>query len=163
MKTCPYCATVLKYSLCSFCGYQGEGNENGNRSTKCVIRNFFSLDQAIQKLEVLEKNHTYDLMYGLKLVRAERSQAFNILSSTNNLLKKVDDTNKVEFQKIRDEAGKQYEYWTKKAWVLENILTDRLGYFPERIEEEMLQRVKELSQKVTTKQMGFGKSKKVSK
>lgn len=153
MKTCPYCSTNLRYSVCDFCGYVGEGNENGERSNKYKIRNFFSLQRAIQPLAELEKCHTHDLLYGLKLVRAERVAAYDVLKSVNALGKHFvgDD----EYKKTRAEAGENYEFWTKRAWILENILMDRLGYFPERIEDSTIDEVNELSKKVSSKQMGF--------
>lgn len=158
MKTCPYCSTVLKYSVCDFCGYQGEGNENGERSKKHKIVNFFTLEKAIQPLKELEKCHTHDLLYGLKLIRAERSSSFDILKSVNNLAKHL--AGDPEFKKTKAEAGEFYEFWTKKAWIIENILTDRLGYFPERVEDEMLDRIQVASMKVATKTMGFNGGKK---
>lgn len=159
MKTCPYCATILKYSVCGFCGYQGEGNENGIRSNQSKIRNFFGLERAIQPLAILKKCHTHDLLFGLKLLREERSASYKVLKSVNDLRVHLGDD--PEFKKTKAEAGEAYEYWTKKAWVVENILMDRLGYFPERIVDEMLEQTRELSKRVATKTMGFSKQKKI--
>lgn len=43
-----------------------------------------------------------------------------------------------DFKEVETETGRNYMYYTKKAFVVENIIRTRLGYVPERITENYL-------------------------
>ncbi|MBT2655394.1 hypothetical protein J7E81_09105 [Bacillus sp. ISL-18] len=45
-----------------------------------------------------------------------------------------------EYIEVEKETGRDYMYYTKKAFVVENIIRTRLGYVPERITESYLVR-----------------------
>lgn len=50
------------------------------------------------------------------------------------LLQLLNKASKTEstLQATADETGGEYEYYTRKAWVIENILLERQGFFPEK-------------------------------
>ncbi|QIZ09322.1 hypothetical protein HFZ78_23625 [Priestia megaterium] len=43
-----------------------------------------------------------------------------------------------DFKEAEKESGRDYLYFTKKAFVVENIIRTRLGYVPDRITESYL-------------------------
>lgn len=43
-----------------------------------------------------------------------------------------------KFQDPAKEAGQLYKQWTKRMWVVERIIADRLGYAPQRIDDPFL-------------------------
>ncbi|WP_256861700.1 hypothetical protein [Bacillus cereus] len=51
-----------------------------------------------------------------------------------NNASKVDD----EFKDLTQDQAKDYEYWTRRKFVIENILLERQGYFPEKITNKVL-------------------------
>ncbi|MEH7460108.1 hypothetical protein V7183_23780 [Bacillus sp. JJ1127] len=58
--------------------------------------------------------------YGLRL--------FNKASEVDN-----------DYQELAKNQGKDYEYWTRRKFVIENILLERQGYFPEKITDKVLE------------------------
>jgi hypothetical protein len=108
--------------------------ENGER------RNIYFRDFAF--LEWIERNtaelmmlHTVELLLLLREVRKARSDHFGTLHIFN----------KVESQEVKEEIreaksyqGGQYEYLTRKLWVIENIIRERIGYVPERMSQPFL-------------------------
>ncbi|MDA1872018.1 hypothetical protein SAMN04487918_12318 [Bacillus sp. bc15] len=51
-----------------------------------------------------------------------------------NNASEVDD----EFKDLTQDQAKDYEYWTRRKFVIENILLERQGYFPEKITNKVL-------------------------
>lgn len=51
-----------------------------------------------------------------------------------NNASEVDD----EFKDLTQDQAKDYEYWTRRKFVIENILLKRQGYFPEKITNKVL-------------------------
>ncbi|HHK5548789.1 TPA: hypothetical protein ACQUHN_005339 [Bacillus thuringiensis] len=43
-----------------------------------------------------------------------------------------------EFKDLTQDQAKDYEYWTRRKFVIENILLERQGYFPEKITNKVL-------------------------
>ncbi|WP_160037235.1 hypothetical protein [Paenibacillus sp. An7] len=52
-----------------------------------------------------------------------------------------------KFKSGQDEGAKNYRYWTRKAWIIENILRDRAGYYPIKITDNMLNSIIEQMEK----------------
>ncbi|PEA62962.1 hypothetical protein CON74_00110 [Bacillus thuringiensis] len=164
---CPYCATpiqVVKNSvvqeICKFCGghmrEQQTGVlqfcENGERFEFTKMQKHIFLEHINQSVEELKKYHTYDLYLLLKEVREARSQAYYGLQ----LLNKASKTERT-LQVTANETGGEYEYYTRKAWVIENILLERQGFFPEKITARVLQYMEEQIQKSKKKTMKISK------
>ncbi|QQZ64542.1 hypothetical protein JI735_34470 (plasmid) [Paenibacillus sonchi] len=82
------------------------------------------------------EKESYYLIVLLRLVRDERKSAFNLLRIINK-----GDAAQPEIAALQagqSEGAKNYKYWTRKAWIIENILRDRAGYYPAKITEGLL-------------------------
>jgi hypothetical protein len=51
---------------------------------------------------------------------------------------RADDLGSNDFKEAEKESGREYMYFTKKAFVVENIISSRIGYVPARITENDL-------------------------
>ncbi|MED5052579.1 hypothetical protein P9850_12200 [Anoxybacillus rupiensis] len=169
MITCPYCASELKAEqenvYCSFCDIVlgpdsewGMWAEDGTRVPGKKIKGFITADHAEKSVKELVSYHTYDLLVCLRLAREERTKAYDLLKTFNKAL----DQGGVEFAEDAAAQGKVYEYWTKRCWVLENILMDRMGYFPERITDDILLKMEAHSLRAQQRKMKISRERKVA-
>lgn len=80
---------------CSYC--QTENYQNVHKCTFCnapltvnrpIQKSFLAVDHAQKPFQELIEYHTYDLLVLLRLVRAERSTAYDMMISIQRLLKK---------------------------------------------------------------------------
>ncbi|CAM4307587.1 hypothetical protein P4H94_23480 [Paenibacillus macerans] len=83
------------------------------------------LAAAKQSTSELLKKDSYFLTVLLQLVRQERKLTYNLLRVINK-----GAALQPGFEEGQREVGKTYQYWTRKAWIIENILRDRVGYYP---------------------------------
>jgi len=72
----------------------------------------------------------------------------NVMDSTNLLIEKeqVQEILSAYFKKKQEaekETGRDYMYYTKKAFVVENLIRSRLGFVPEKVTENYLVRYME--------------------
>ena len=140
MKTCPYCGVALEYDenhyFCTFCQMtvaSADVQSNGRRKP-LLADPFVCADYAeLSTPELMEKS-TYFLMILLRQVRQERKDKYNYV----RLFNKVIDAGRNEYLEVAQESGKTYEWWTRKAWVIENILRDRMATFPVRVTDYYL-------------------------
>lgn len=157
MQTCAYCGSgvepVGNGLYCSFCDmevYQDDVQENGMR--RPVLAEDTVLLSAAERStqEIMEKD-SYYLTLLLRLVRNERKRTYNLLRVVN----KGAALQPEKFKAGQDEGGKNYRYWTRKAWIIENILRDRSGYYPAKITDNMLNSIIEQVQQSNQKPMTF--------
>jgi hypothetical protein len=120
------------------------------------MKQFISVADAEKSVKELVNYHTYDLLVCLRLAREERTKAYDLLKTFNKAI----DQGGAEFVESAAEQGKIYEYWTKRCWVLENILMDRMGYFPERITDDMLLKMQERCLRAQQKRMTISRERK---
>ncbi|WP_253206789.1 hypothetical protein [Bacillus toyonensis] len=164
---CPYCATPIQVDkngvvqeICEFCGGHMREQQtgvlqlcqNGERFEFRKLQQQLFLEHIEQSVEELKQYHTYDLYLLLKEVREARSQTYYGLQ----LLNKASKTEST-LQATADETGGEYEYYTRKAWVIENILLERQGFFPEKITARVLQYMWEQIKKSKKKPMKISK------
>lgn len=166
-KTCPYCSTEMKEEhqgyTCSFCNFYDFDvtTQAGQRSRIKQMKSIITLDHAYQPIINLFEYHTYDILLLLRLVRQERSKTYSLLTTFNKVMKEEPEEAE-NFKESAEEQGANYDEITRRAWILENILIDRMGYFPERINDEMLLKVREQSLKAQQKVMKISKVQKVA-
>ncbi|MEW4226385.1 hypothetical protein [Rossellomorea marisflavi] len=141
--TCPYCGSILvvrerKY-FCGFCDMiLGEHQIQHNHERISVRIRDFVLDSYMEKsTPELMRLSTFELLSLLKTIRAERTDIYRYLNVFYRVRIKEDIE---EFREKEEEAGQEYEGITRKMFVIENILRQRLGYVPHRISREYLEK-----------------------
>lgn len=153
--TCPYCGVELKSEngayYCCFCEMSittEDAQENGQRKQIPFLLSNVTISDAEENTIQLMQRSTNDLIVMLRLVRQKRANFYNYLRVLNKA-----NEEKRDFQEHAAISGKDYEYWTRKAWVLENILRDRTGVFPEKITDDYLLSLYMRADKINGKSM----------
>jgi hypothetical protein len=90
----------------------------------------YQIDMTTPEIMTLS---TFELLNLLKLIRKERHDVYHYMYVFRRAGEESDD-----FKEAEKESGLEYLYFTKKAFVVENIIRTRLGYVPERITESYL-------------------------
>ncbi|MED0952740.1 hypothetical protein P4T70_32490 [Bacillus mobilis] len=169
---CPFCGSEAKFNKngilavaeCEFCGaaltdpdtgYPKLWNEGEGRYNFHNIKANMFLELAEQSVQILRTYHTYDLYLLLKEVRNERASMYHGLHIFNKASDQEDG-----FKEVADVQGKDYEYWTRRMFVIENILRERQGWFPERIDAKFLSGVEDKIRKCLKKNMVIRKERK---
>ncbi|MCP1181177.1 hypothetical protein NKS28_27590 [Bacillus sp. 1663tsa1] len=156
LKYCAYCGekiltkpeqdlTKLK---CTYCDaklydtknrvlkiYDGNSRFKFNNLQKTV-----SLDDAKGSVEILKSYNIFDLYLLLKEVREARSghyTTFNIFKEASKCSKATKEDAK-QFYKLSQTERQAYVYWTRRQCIIENILIEKQGFFPEAITQELL-------------------------
>lgn len=138
MKTCPYCGSGVeaeegKY-YCGFCDMKGMlPTEDGERRSRYQVKQLLSMEDLNKSTPELMTYHTADILQLLKIAREERRAFFKQVSVFKKAGQETD-----QFRDLEKQTGDEYEGLTRKAFVLENILKDRIGYIPERVTDQLL-------------------------
>jgi hypothetical protein len=131
--------------ICSYCG-----TENDKEANLCVfcraslhkkrpqLQPHVYLEQCELPFDDLVNFHTYDLLVLLRLVRGERSKAYDLMRS----VQKAPDGVLVSSDTLAF-AEQEYRLYTKRMRVIEGILIDRMGYKPKRVDDKLLARLEE--------------------
>lgn len=173
MCTCSYCGSRLtvidNHADCAFCGIRlgptskyGMYGTNGMRKQRFTEKIIINSETAKLSLTELEKLHVIDLIKVLKEARNQRSQIFNLMRIFNkagDLKHEQED----EYRNLANETGGDYEYWTRRCWMIENLLIDRIGYYPERINNEFMSSLELRNRKSLAKNMTISKNRKYNK
>lgn len=127
---CRYCKTENEEQKirCTFCGADLTAP---NRPT---VREFVDVTDVITT-DLNEKMtyHTYDLLEMLKIARTERSEAYNMLRIV------LKSSNEVEVDEdLKNSVEDQYRTFTAHVNVIQEILVDRIGYYPKRVDDKLL-------------------------
>ncbi|WP_191567335.1 hypothetical protein [Metabacillus idriensis] len=141
-KTCPYCGSDIKKMnefqyYCGFCDMRVKSNRvmQNNERLEVRVREFVADHYIDKNTSELMSFSTYELLYLLKFIRKERRDMFHNIKIFHRAVKQ-EDTN--QFEEIEKETGRNYIYLSKKMFVVENIIRERLGYVPVRITETYL-------------------------
>lgn len=130
---CPYCQTEQEQKkICSFC----EANLEQNRPQ---MKQDLSQEEAYQNQPILATYHTYDLMLFLSYIRAERSSAYKTMQ---NVRKAPDEAKNSHYNELNEYGQELYRELTARMRVIENILRDRMGYKPSRVDQKLLEALK---------------------
>lgn len=148
MITCAYCATELSSRYCPFCEMELKDyqiSKNGNRMSSTL--NFIPAEVEIFKdTKTLMKKETIELLFLLRYARKHRSDVYNLRINVHRASKQGNDMQEYDTSSYND-----YEEATRKVWVIENIIKDRMGYYPKQVTENFLslylQRIEESQKK----------------
>ncbi|GED04213.1 hypothetical protein [Bacillus atrophaeus] len=137
MKTCPYCGSPVakeneaNYYECDFCIIKiKDAEENGSRKT-VSFRETADEEDLFKTTPELMTFHTFELLCLLKLIRQKRSTKYN------ELYRKA-KADEITGNTASEESRVDYQFFTKKMNVVENLLLQRLGYIPDSLYDSFL-------------------------
>ncbi|PLT29804.1 hypothetical protein [Peribacillus deserti] len=132
MKTCPYCGSEINQPLapyyCSFCemGITEEDiQEKGKRKdflpeVQPTLQDLSKNTQELIRLSLIE------LVLLLKLARKERANLYKQRYIFIQAIKQGAE----EYREGEQYTFIEYEKMTRKCFVLENLIRERMGYYP---------------------------------
>lgn len=129
MMKCQYCKTenAEHQTHCTFCAAD-------LLSARPTIREI-DITDVLKTLQEKRQYHTFNLIEMLQIARKERSDAYNMLRIV------LKAGNEVEVDKeLKNSVEEQYRLFTAHVNVLQELLIDRIGYYPKRIDEKLLER-----------------------
>ncbi|PEM69364.1 hypothetical protein [Bacillus pseudomycoides] len=166
MKHCAYCGEkiivneyVLPDSLvCSYCGGNLIDERTGalkvNDGEKRFDFNEFrfniSVEDAKQSVEILKSYNVFQLYVLLKDVREAKREAYMGLDIFKKVIRVdgITPEQRKEFKELINPQREEYVFWNRRQCILENILIEKQGYFPETITEDSLYNLhKDIQQK----------------
>ena len=138
MKTCGYCGTNLQEHYCSFCELTLDEKHvlDAHKRVNHVIES--TPDGAAIFLSTAEllTFETIELLFLLKYARSYRSEVYHLRVIS---YKAEGNENDQALEKIQHQSYEEYEKATRKVWIIENILKDRIGYYPVKVTDDFLQ------------------------
>src|SRR5699024_5483261 len=138
---CTYCKVKQENKkICSFC----EADLTQERPKK---KQTLSQEEAYQTQPELSKYHTYDLLLLLSYLREQRSTAYKTMQSVRKAPNEV-NTSRNDYDELNEYAQELYREATARKNSIDQILIDRMGYYPKRIDNKLLNI---LEQKLSTK------------
>src|SRR5699024_4507632 len=128
---CTYCKVKQENKkICSFC----EADLTQERPKK---KQTLSQEEAYQTQPELSKYHTYDLLLLLSYLREQSSNAYKtmkrIKKEPNNVKKSSND-----YDELNEYVQEFYSKATARKNIIEQILIDRMGYYPKRVDNKLL-------------------------
>ncbi|SMQ86877.1 hypothetical protein SAMN05444673_6947 [Bacillus sp. OV166] len=141
MKTCPYCGSKIEkinheYYYCDFCCMQLDARIVKENHERLDVRfRDFAFASYIDKTtpEIMTLS-TFELLYLLKMIRKERNDMYHHM----HVFRRASEAGSNNYKEAEKDSGRDYLYFTKKTFVVENIIRTRLGYVPQRISESYL-------------------------
>ena len=136
MQTCAYCGSKVEINkYCSFCCMQLSDRyilKDGKRLSSSI--DHFPEKQGIFKNtpELLELE-TIELLCLLRHAREYRAEVYKLRLLGHQAEEQGGDMDEIKVQSYSD-----YEEATRKVWVIENIIKDRIGYYPKKVTENFL-------------------------
>jgi len=177
-KTCAYCGTEVTFKTsgegfdmktaasCDFCkmdlNIETEIFENGNRNLRSVPP-VVDLSQIHESTKDLMKLSVYELLSLLKEVNRERTDMYANLTQAKKWKEETSSDDPVTLETLNttiETVVEEYEYFSRKKWVIENILISRINHIPARITDKFLHEYWEKTLKTNQrlKPMGFKKA-----
>src|SRR5699024_5721629 len=128
---CTYCKVKQENKkICSFC----EAVLTQERPKK---KQSLSQEEAYQTQPELSKYHTYDLLLLLSYLREQRSTAYKTMPSVRTSPNEV-KTSRNDYDELNEYGQEFYREATARNNIIEQILTDRMVYYPKRVDNKLL-------------------------
>ncbi|MEK5109797.1 hypothetical protein MHI57_24335 [Cytobacillus sp. FSL K6-0129] len=135
MITCVYCATELSSKYCPFCEMELKEyqiSKNGNRMSN-TIDSIPAEVEIFKDTKTLMEKETIELLFLLRYARKHRSDVYNLRINVHRATNQGNDMQEYDTSSYND-----YEEATRKVWVIENIIKERIGYFPSKVTEKFI-------------------------
>lgn len=135
---------------------------NGNR--KKVVPSFIPGRSTLKKpTKELLGCSTVELVYLLRMARKERSEAYSLRFSIVKGIEQSGDNK--EFKELVKDGEQQlyedYEYWSRKCFVLENIIRERTAFYPASITDQYISKLLYHAERSEKKPMQLSAGRKV--
>lgn len=162
MKTCAYCGSQIQDKYCSFCKMELTDKyilEDGKRLNNAI--DFLPERQGIFKnTPELLQLETIELLCLLREARQYRSEVYKLRILTHRGKKQAIEEGKdlESMNQIDNSSYDDYEEATRKVWVIENIIKDRIGYYPKKVTENFLSMYLERIERSQKKRMVMKKA-----
>jgi len=142
MKTCAYCGSHVTFVdrnefYCSFCEMKlkfEDIRENGKRKN-LLPSSQPSLSDLNKSTPELMCFSTVELLFLLKLARKERSDIYK----QRYIIVRAMSKGAAEFTEAEKYTFSEYEKYTRKCFVLENLIRERIGYYPAKLTDSYIQ------------------------
>ena len=132
---CTYCKTETQnHETCDFC-------KADLTAPRPQIDPYLDDSKANYSQPELAKLHTYDLLLILRHLRAERTSMYK----TMQVVRKAPQEAKKgvnNYEELNESGQELYREVTARKNVVEQILIDRMGYYPKRIDDKLLHALK---------------------
>lgn len=127
---CTYCQTEQEQKkICSFCGADLTQNRPKRKQT-------LTQEEAYQSQPILATYHTYDLLLLLSHLREERSISYKTMQSVRKAPQEAKINN---YEELNEYGQEFYREATARKNIIEQILINRMGYYPKRIDNKLLE------------------------
>src|SRR5699024_4702481 len=128
---CTYCKVKQENKkICSFC--------EADLTQECPKKKqTLSQEEAYQTQPELSKYHTYDLLLLLSYLIEQRSTAYKTMQSVRKAPNDV-KTSCNDDDEINEYGQEYYRKTTVRKNIIEQILIDRMGYYPKRVNNKLL-------------------------
>lgn len=129
---CTYCKTDQEQeNICLICGADLE-------QKRPQMKQMLNQEEAYQSQPILVNYHTYDLLLFLRHIRADRTDMYKTMQTVRKAPQEAKN-NAENYESIKDDGIKMYRKLTAQKNVIEQILIDRMGYYPKRIDDKLLE------------------------
>src|SRR5699024_7560497 len=140
MLTCGFCASKINGNYCGFCDMElkekhiMKDGKRLNQAKKFLgYPNSTEIHRSTPELMELE---TIELLCLLREARSFRADCYKLRLLRHQAEEQTGINEDV--QNIEESTFYEYEHATRKVWVIENIIKDRLGYFPQKVTKNFL-------------------------
>src|SRR5699024_524585 len=116
--------------ICSFC----EADLTQERAKK---KQTVSQVEAYQPQPELSKYHTYHLLLLLNYLREQRSTAYKTIQRDRKAPNEVIPSRN-DYDELNEYGQEFYREATERKNIIEQILIDRMGYYPKRVDNKLL-------------------------
>src|SRR5699024_1223632 len=128
---CTYCKVKQENKkICSF--READLTQEHPKKKKTL-----SQEEAYQTQLKLSKYNTYDLLLSLSYLREQSSTKYNTMQSVRNAPNEV-KTSRNDYDELNEYGQEFYREVTARKNIIEQILIDRMGYYPKRVDNKLL-------------------------
>src|SRR5699024_1390203 len=123
---CTYCKVKQENKkICYYC--EAELTQERHKKKQTLTQK-----ESNQTQTKLSKYHTYDLLLLLRYLREQRSTAYKTMQSVRKAPNEV-KTSRNDYDELNEYGQEFYREATARKNIIEQILIDRMGYYPKRV------------------------------
>ena len=127
--------------ICSYCKTETNDQQACSRckadltKKRPVINNYLSEEESELTQPELSQFHTYDLLLILRHIRTKRTEWYKLMQTTR---RSPNEARNVDYEDLKEFSVQEYRNFTYQKNIIEEILIDRMGYYPQRVDDKLL-------------------------